>query len=1358
MPYRDIDTGEIIDEVGPNDTVVEGGGSGSLADMLVSGANDVADWFGGMYDVGKSLYTGELPEQEDEESSWLGSLAASTAARIPGRIASTMGKAVDYFAENPMPFGGGLFTDDYIADLLPTRAREDANYAADFLQEAGNRTEEAVKRKFPASGAKEWISDIIPGAGEAVASAVAGGPAGLGAYFVGSPFLETYNKYEDTAGADTAELRAIPAGALGGLLTRYLPSGGSLIPRALKSAGVMGLFGIPESALDTAYDTIDGADLTQQEVAQRMIDRSAENAATGLAMEIGGASARGAKAAYQEISTRAQLSKIKTGIKRIGELDDLTKSTNPELPEAVKQESQPRDVPAPEKVTGDIMAREETSLPGEVQNILKAGEVELSDAQTRKIRQAAGLPAHKERQPAFPRPLRDTLYDQTVGKERQARYERQLKTSEGFVENKNEIFPKMEFSQTTEKGVVPESAEPIRARQEAVRQDPVLPPNAKERIAATFEPMTKPIEENVINNDTVTAIEKMVAEKETSKPRKSRAAKKARNAEMDKQLALGKESDLWLEGGLGTRRAISFPATIAEKHPDSKALHNHYYREMEVGSRVKAQSLEALAPYYGLSQADRNIAYGMTAEARLNPKFDPSVENYMASDATRAQAEGAMAIHNYMDHFARPLMFQSMRARGDLLPADKKAAWNQGVDILEKATYRKNYTPFSRFGSYRLNAKDPVTGENPVFFHDGFTDWGAKRAAKKHKAELEAQGYEVREPERVSNLRPDVDPYGLSPEMKELFETAYNLNPQTKAALSEIAKTYGLSGIRGHLVGAKDVPGFEMNGDKVLAHYVDNLANFVGYNTARPYQEVYLDKLAKTTSNTYNYWKEFDDYIHKPQTDHPVTKTAKMLAVVSHLPKPITSALNFTQPITFSYALASKYTKNPAAVIARNYIRAPIYLRDPKNFKGTPELKAYMERLREEGAFQDTNVKEMLGTARLSDVGQRVDKAANALLVLHSITERANRVHGALTAWDIAPKDVRANPEQMREFARDFINTTEGDYTKLNRPKFARSDLGSMAFLFKAMPGMMFKMLKNEGFSPKSPVVRRAVGTFLAMGGLTATVPFFNEAEKSVKALFGINVKDWLRENLGDKHVWGEGELRDLTGDPTFADIVLYGPPVMGGLVTGPMLSLFQVSSGPDRDAGWLETLARTAAGAGFSTASDKVLGTFESLKNTEGFSPGYRTAKAIQQALPNFVTGPSRVAESFMTPDGSIATSGGNTLLEDPSLLTKFYMMLGGNPLQLQKQRDLVGSKIEFSEDKASANQGLGKAMYRALERGDRGLYKELRERYVKQGGANPDAALKYQRNWAKYPEQMRLRSLPRSARGEYKRKYGIE
>lgn len=82
------------------------------------------------------------------------------------------------------------------------------------------------------------------------------------------------------------------------------------------------------------------------------------------------------------------------------------------------------------------------------------------------------------------------------------------------------------------------------------------------------------------------------------------------------------------------------------------------------------------------------------------------------------------------------------------------------------------------------------------------------------------------------------------------------------------------------------------------------------------------------------------------------------------------------------------------------------------------------------------------------------------------------------------------------EFARYIVNETQFDYSKANRPKWARTDIGAILLTFKSFPLFMVQMLAHMDAKQRTI----ALGTLVLMGGLQG-LPFADDLDDLLDTL-----------------------------------------------------------------------------------------------------------------------------------------------------------------------------------------------------------------------------------------------------------------
>ena len=290
----------------------------------------------------------------------------------------------------------------------------------------------------------------------------------------------------------------------------------------------------------------------------------------------------------------------------------------------------------------------------------------------------------------------------------------------------------------------------------------------------------------------------------------------------------------------------------------------------------------------------------------------------------------------------------------------------------------------------------------------------------------------------------------------------------------------------------------------------------------------------------------------------------KLLAVLLQLGGNLaTAAINAVSMVTHSVPYLSTYnTKNgfgggfgmtkSAAAMAR----ASRHMANPKlaesahlqEVVNSPELQRKYgltqdeaEFLRDatyEGVLQAAQFNALLGTSR---GGVRSNKSAKAIQVwmsAFSYTEQLNRRTTALAAYRLEKARATAafngqlTGQQMSDvqdrastFARNAVNTSQGEYNMYNRPEMARGNFLQYVFMYKQFVIISVQLMKN--LAPKERVA--FLGMIFLSAGLKG-LPFGDDIMDLLDTLaqrFGIpisSVEKYVAE-LADEMIPGAGVL-----------------------------------------------------------------------------------------------------------------------------------------------------------------------------------------------------------------------------------------
>lgn len=248
------------------------------------------------------------------------------------------------------------------------------------------------------------------------------------------------------------------------------------------------------------------------------------------------------------------------------------------------------------------------------------------------------------------------------------------------------------------------------------------------------------------------------------------------------------------------------------------------------------------------------------------------------------------------------------------------------------------------------------------------------------------------------------------------------------------------------------------------------------------------------------------------------------------------------------------------------------------NFENAPaDAKAVVEELVKRGVL-DIGMDQDLGSFRSGGEGvvsRFNNKLDRFLRGLPQKVEAINRVSAAVAAYRLEmarlKKEGKMTAEQMEQAATDYaekiINTTHGDYSGFNAPRYmAQMPFGKVFFQFRKFQLIQLSLmvrLTNDAFRNGSPDERWAAKKALGyLVGQTALVG-------GVMGLPGFAAIAWaMGLFFGDDDTPDNPELtlRQMIGDKDLADLILKGTPtavgidLSGKLGMGQMLSILPFS------------------------------------------------------------------------------------------------------------------------------------------------------------------------------------------------------
>jgi hypothetical protein len=194
-----------------------------------------------------------------------------------------------------------------------------------------------------------------------------------------------------------------------------------------------------------------------------------------------------------------------------------------------------------------------------------------------------------------------------------------------------------------------------------------------------------------------------------------------------------------------------------------------------------------------------------------------------------------------------------------------------------------------------------------------------------------------------------------------------------------------------------------------------------------------------------------------------------------------------------------------------------------KKHKITQEEALFLADATSEGVLQSAQANALIGTARGGINSNKLQGGIKGWMYMFSYTEQLNRRSTALAAYRMhIQRAIAGTPnfnslpqeqqqemmEQFRaeatEFARNAVNTSQGEYGMFNRPEMARGNVGQYLFIYKQFSIITIQMLRN--LSPEGRLY--FIGMLMLMSGLKG-MPFADDLMDLIDTLLQIfNIKE----------------------------------------------------------------------------------------------------------------------------------------------------------------------------------------------------------------------------------------------------------
>ncbi len=515
----------------------------------------------------------------------------------------------------------------------------------------------------------------------------------------------------------------------------------------------------------------------------------------------------------------------------------------------------------------------------------------------------------------------------------------------------------------------------------------------------------------------------------------------------------------------------------------------------------------------------------------------------------------------------------------------------------------KGYAPLSRFGRYTVDVVD-ANGERQYFGmyeSQRESNLAKMQLASEFKGATITQGTMSAEAYKLFA--------GVTPETLEQFGEMLGLKAegneaQDKAFQEFLKLTKNNHSAMKRLIHRKGMAGFSEDVGRVVANFVysNARAGAMGLNAGK--MDKAIGAIPKEQGELKDLAMGLRSYIRDPQEEG---QAVRGMLFAQYLGGSIASAfVNTTQPFAVTLPWLSQYggMKKAGAQLARA-------LKDmaTKGHQYEEDLAKALQSAEDDGVVSPQEIHQLMAQARGAGMLRSGDgtKAGDLRAKLankweqgkvlwgqpFALAEQFNRRSTFIAAYRTAKEQGIANPG---EFARNAVIETQFQYSKANKPRWARGAVGGTLFTFKTY-SVSYLELMNRMWTQGGPEGKRAVGWALAMLLLMSGaggVPFMEDAEDLIDGagqLMGYNIsaKQWRKEALASVVGKELGDFMEqgLSGLPG-APVDVSGRLGMGNLLPG--TGLFLTKPNRERDLMEMVGPAGDLVSRGF-TGARKLLG-----------------------------------------------------------------------------------------------------------------------------------------------------------------------
>ena len=445
---------------------------------------------------------------------------------------------------------------------------------------------------------------------------------------------------------------------------------------------------------------------------------------------------------------------------------------------------------------------------------------------------------------------------------------------------------------------------------------------------------------------------------------------------------------------------------------------------------------------------------------------------------------------------------------------------------------RKGFTPFTRFGNYRIDITD--ANNNLVFtsFQEGKL---AHNAAKAEARGLVPSGGTMRAsevkgiPQEVAGGLDVATLAALARVEKDVQQVLGQTQTVPLSLTKLIARAQVGGGFPTHLLRRRNIPGFEEDMPRRLAAYGRSLSHYVAASEFRHGSAPAIRAIDQAgKSSLVDYASRYVDDVSNPSGDFGRLREALFVYYLGG--KASSALINLSGHLTLGYPVVGRYSKNAMKQWTRGIREG--FLDDSRL---APDISNGLRLANLEGVVGDPTTQELLGTA--SGRGAMLRGASDLMGALFGKAEHAIRRASYITGQNIAREELRLAPQEAHEFAKKLTRESNLEYSKADRPEIVRSGMMAPFGTFRLFTWNVLSKFKDAAKRGEYGTLARHLGTLGAVAGL-AGMPGAKLLIDSARSL-GYDIPTWVREKFGRA---GEVALRG----PAYAAGALWGEPDKG--------------------------------------------------------------------------------------------------------------------------------------------------------------------------------------------------------------------